>query len=236
LRWLYDTNPRQKADGSEITEADRAAEEVIVEGLQREFPHSAIVGEEGAHVEGSRGTWHVDPIDGTSAFVEGLAHWGPTVALVQDGALRVGAFYQPRMDELWFAARGAGAWRDETRLEPEPMASIGRNDSLYLPSRFHRTMPLPWTGKVRALGCTAAHLAFAASGGAAAAVVARWAMWDIGCGVLLVSEAHRALLDLTGAPFDPMQTPGAAFVAGDPLAVRQVVDNLFARPPTGVQR
>lgn len=236
LAFVHTAPPDVKADGSEVTEADRRCEEAIVESLARAYPRCGVVSEEGALVEGSDGTWYVDPIDGTSAFVEGLAHWGPTVCLVRDGRLEVGAFWMPRLGELWYAAHGHGAWRDEHRLRPAPLPSLGRNDSLYLPSRFHRALPIAWPGKVRALGCTAAHLAHVASGGAAATVVAGWAMWDVGCGVLLTTEAGRIVVDLTGAPFAPMELRGPAFLAGDPLAVRHLVENALTGRRPGVER
>ncbi len=208
-----------------------------MEGLSRAWPRATLLGEEGARVSGSEGTWYIDPIDGTSAYIEGLAHWGPTVAYAEGGRLVLGAYHQPRLGDQWFAARGGGAWRDGVRLAPEPLTEIGRNDSLYLPSRFHRRAPpLRWTGKVRALGCTAAHLAQVASGGAAATLVARWAMWDVGCGLLLVEEAGRIVVDLTGAALAPMELRGAPFVAGDALAVRQLLEHNPIRTPTGVER
>lgn len=212
--------PSTKSDGSEVTEADLAAEEILVEALLEEFPGYGIVAEEGTHVEGTEGTWYVDPIDGTSAFLEGLAYWGPTACLVRDGRLEAGALWLPRLRELWYAAAGRGAFRDEVRLAPPPLEHVGRNASLYAPSGFHRGGPIAWPGKVRALGSTAAHLAHAASGGAALALVAKWAAWDIGCGLLLVREAGRAIADLTGAPIDPMHHPNRPFLAGAPLAIQ----------------
>jgi len=220
LRTFRDTTPRNKADGSLVTDADGAAEAIIVEGLARECPRMGIVGEEGTRMSGGEGTWYVDPIDGTGAFVEGLAYWGPTLCLVREGRIEVGAFHLPRLGETWYAARGLGAFRDHKRLRPTNPEQIRRNDSLYLPSRFHRRSPISWPGKVRALGSTAAHLAHTASGGAAATVVLRWSLWDVGCGILLVREANRDLVDLTGGPFDPMDQPGRPFLAGAPAALR----------------
>lgn len=209
-----------------MTDADRAAEEIIVETLAREFPRASIVGEEGARVTGPEGTWYVDPIDGTSAYLEGLAYWGPTVCFARDGKLVVGAFHLPRLDEFWYAARDIGAWRNATRLRPAGPDPIGRNDSLYVPSRFHRRAPLAWPGKVRALGSTAAHLAHVAAGGAAATIVGRWAIWDVGCGTLLIREAGRTVVDLTGAPFEPIDERGAAFIAGSSSAVRLILEHV----------
>ena len=69
-----------KDDFTPVTAADRASEEVLVAGLERLFPDDSIVSEEGGgrEIPTSR-CWYVDPIDGTAAFMERLAHWGPVV-------------------------------------------------------------------------------------------------------------------------------------------------------------
>ena len=193
---------------------------MILEGLSSAFPADASLGEEGAAASGSEGTWYVDPIDGTSAFLEGLAYWGPTVCLVRDGKLERGALWIPRLGEFWYAVRGEGAFRDGERLRPPALDRVDRNASLYLPSRYHHRTPIPWPGKVRGLGSTAVHLAQVAGGGAALTLIASWAIWDIGCGILLVREAGRAITDLTGAPIEPMDHPGRAFLAGAPAAIQ----------------
>ena len=135
-----------------------------MDALQRAFPNDGIVSEEGSRVERSGSTWYCDPIDGTSAYVEGLAHWGPTVCRVTEGVLEVGALYVPRLDEFWYARRGGGAWRNRIRLAPGDPGHPSRHHSLFAPSRFHRVSPVPWPGKVRALGSSAAHLALVGAG------------------------------------------------------------------------
>jgi fructose-1,6-bisphosphatase/inositol monophosphatase family enzyme len=218
---------RLKADGTEVTDADRAAEAILVDGLVRAYPEAAVESEEGRQHEGrDGGTWYVDPIDGTSAFLDGLAHWGPTVAFVRNGALLAGALWLPRIGEFWYAERGRGAWRDDVRLSPADPGPPGRHHSLYLPSRYHRRMPFEWPGKVRALGSSAAHLAQVAGGGGVATVIPRWETWDVGCGILLVEEAGRTVSTLTGEPFDPMARRGEPFVAGTPAAVQYLTRRL----------
>lgn len=220
LQHLHTARSRTKPDGTEVSAADDVAERILVAGLRDLYPHAGIVSEEGAHSEGPDGTWHVDPIDGTSAFLEGLAYWGPTVCLVRSGQVQLGAFYVPRLDELWFAERGGGAWRDGVRLDPGDPGPPGRHASLYAPSRFHLSTPVPWPGKVRALGSSAAHLAHVAAGGAHAALIPSWALWDVGCGALLVEEAGRCVCDLHGAPLNVAEArPGLPIVAGAPTAL-----------------
>lgn len=217
---------RRKADGSRVTDADLASEAVIVEGLRAAFPDDAVrteetvgfaVGDAHAHA-----TWFVDPVDGTGALIEGLPTWGPTVCRVVDGALDVGALWMPRTREWWFAAAGRGAWRDDVRLQAQDPGLRG-DSTLLVPSGAHGVGPLRWPGKVRSLGSTATHLALVAAGGCAATVVGRWSTWDVGCGVLLVREAGRVVVDLSGRPFDPIQTPDRPFLAAAPSAVDPLV-------------
>lgn len=208
--------PRRKPDGTEVTDADEASEAAIVEVLQRRFPGYGIVGEEGVSIapRDGFGTFYVDPIDGTSAFLDGLAHWGPTICLVEDGKLRAGGLLLPRMNELWYAERDHGAWRDGERLQPEDPGEPGRHHSLYLPSRYHRAQPIAWPGKVRALGSSAVHLAMVAGGGGLATILPRWKLWDVGCGILLVEQAGRIVTTFDGGPLDPLQMEGRPFLAG----------------------
>lgn len=196
------------------------AEEILVASLTRHFPDSAIVAEEGDRVSGSDGTWYVDPLDGTGAFLDGLAHWGPTVSWVDDDGARLGASWFPLTGELFYAERDGGAWRNETQLRPEPLDEVRRNDCLMVPSSFHRLPALAWPGKVRALGSTAAHLALVAAGGPVACAVGDgWRMWDVAAGALMVQEAGRQLVDSSGSVYHPVRDHGRGFLAGDPTAL-----------------
>ncbi len=205
---------RRKSDGTAVTDADQAAHDVLIDLLSRAFPGETLISEEGEVLaEPSSGAvWHLDPVDGTDAMIEGLASWGPTVCRVIDGQLDVGAFYQPRTAEFWFAARGGGAWLDGVQLRPEEPRNPGRS-SLYLPSRAHRLPHLPWAGKTRSVGSSALHLCQVARGAAGATVIPQWALWDVGCGVLLVEEAGRVIADLDGQPLDVVAQRGHPMVA-----------------------
>ncbi len=229
LQYFGQVTAEWKRDGSVVTRADRAVEDFLVDQLKRRFRGYAIVSEEGGHADGDQGTWHVDPIDGTSSFLEGLAHWGPTLCLVRDDQLVVGAFWQPRLKEFWFAERGAGAWRCDVRLKASDLARPQREQTLCAPSRFHLAGPVPWPGKVRALGSSAAHLALVASGSAAVAVVPEWALWDVGCGALLLEESGYSLFDAKGDPVDVARCPpGLPLVAGGPNAVQHLIRDGWA--------
>ena len=215
-----------KADGTQVTVADKQVEEYLVAALQETFPEDGIVSEEGSRVPGTRGVWYVDPIDGTSAYVEGLAHWGPTVARVVDGEVDIGALWLPRLGEFWYARKGRGAWRNDQRLAAGDPGQPGRHHSLFAPSRFHLAQPLPWPGKVRALGSSAAHMALVAGGAGLLAVIPTWHRWDVAAGALMITESGRRITDLQGNPVNVANCrEGLPIVAGASTALDQLVQS-----------
>src|SRR3972149_6453656 len=105
-----------KADRSPVTQADREAEQIIVEILGRAFPEHGFLGEE----LGARGSkevrWIVDPIDGTRNFVRGIPIWAVLIALEERGEITAGVILNPVSGELWTARRGGGAFLGGERL------------------------------------------------------------------------------------------------------------------------
>jgi len=228
--WSAALAVQTKPDGTPVTEADLAAERVIVAALRAAFPDDAIVTEESGGRRGEGAWWAVDPIDGTSSYVEGLAHWGPTVArMVPDGGrlgVDCGGLYLPRLGELYhLEARGpgAGAWFNGRPMLPFAERTACR--TVYLPSKFHRHFRLRYSGKSRCIGGSAAHLALVARGAAEAAIIAPgWSLWDTAVGLGLITFLGGRVASLhTGAPLDPFANEGEAFVAGAPEAVAAMV-------------
>jgi len=85
-----------------VTEADRAAEQVIRDALADEFPSHGIYGEEYGFQPGNGLTWVIDPIDGTRAFMTGMLHWGVLLGLFDGDVPIVGAMFQPYTEELFY--------------------------------------------------------------------------------------------------------------------------------------
>ena len=113
----------RKADNSEVTEIDRAAEKAIVEVFTAERPNYSIFGEEYG-VSGPADAeyqWVIDPIDGTTNFVRGVPVWATLIALVHKGAPVLGVVSAPAMGFRWWATTGGGSFfsnagRDATRI------------------------------------------------------------------------------------------------------------------------
>ena len=120
---LFQTNQVQverKGDDSPVTQADRRAEELIRAALSERFPDDAILGEEFGSQEGSTEfQWIVDPIDGTKSFISGVPLYSTLVGIVSGKQCLGGVVFIPALDEIVFAARGAGAWHSKNGSVPE---------------------------------------------------------------------------------------------------------------------
>ena len=112
-----------KADGSEVTEADRAAEAVMRRMIGARFPAHAILGEEegGAMTPACPERWIIDPIDGTTSFAVGAPLFGTLVAYVEDEEPLVGVIHFPALGETVYAARGLGCRFQSRGAAPVPV-------------------------------------------------------------------------------------------------------------------
>jgi 3'(2'), 5'-bisphosphate nucleotidase len=109
-------------DSEPVTQADRIANELIVSGLQREFPNDGILAEESVDTTrrlGKSRVWMVDPLDGTNGFIDGNGDFAVQIGLVEDGDVIVGVVYQPLTGVLYRAVIGEGTWIERPQLEPE---------------------------------------------------------------------------------------------------------------------
>jgi 3'(2'), 5'-bisphosphate nucleotidase len=101
----------QKSDATPVTEADLAAERIIVAMLQREFPDIPIVSEELVEADGlppaAARFWAVDPLDGTKEFVARNGQFAVSIGLVEDGRPVLGVVHGPSLG-VTYAAYGPG--------------------------------------------------------------------------------------------------------------------------------
>jgi len=102
-----------KADGSPVTEADRAAESAIRDELGRAFPDFDVLGEEyGGSADREGPTWIIDPIDGTIAFSRGLPLFTTLIALCIGDEPVLGLIDVPALGERYVGWRGSGCRRN----------------------------------------------------------------------------------------------------------------------------
>ena len=115
-----------------VTEVDHLSQQAILQALQPvcELFDLAVLSEEQAD-DGSRLRknyfWCIDPLDGTLPFIEGVAGYSVSIALVdRTGSAIIGVVYDPLARNLYSAVQNAGAWRDGQRLSPPITASRGK--------------------------------------------------------------------------------------------------------------
>ena len=117
-----------KADESPVTVADREAERLIRERIERSYPQHAVLGEEfgGAVEEGASHRWIVDPIDGTKSFIRGVPLYAVLLALEVEGEVRVGVCHFPALGETVWAASGMGCFRNGRRCHVSPVGELSQ--------------------------------------------------------------------------------------------------------------
>ena len=96
-----------------VTETDRAANELIVNGIRSTFPDDGILAEESIDTErrlDKQRVWMVDPLDGTNGFITHDGDFAVQIGLADGGVSVMGVVYQPLPDVLYWAVKGSGAW------------------------------------------------------------------------------------------------------------------------------
>jgi myo-inositol-1(or 4)-monophosphatase len=182
-----------------VTEADRAAEELIHRRLLEARPADGFVGEEGGGTASASGvTWVVDPIDGTVNFLYGIPHYAVSVAAKVGDAVVAGVVVDVAKGECFTAVRGAGAWCDGRRLAVRNAAAPGEQlvatgfnyeqDVRVLQSRAAAAM-MPEVRDIRRLGSAALDLCWLAAGRIDAYVEEGLHEWDLAAGGLVAEEA-----------------------------------------------
>lgn len=197
-----------KADRSPVTQADREAEQVIVELLGRAFPTHGFLGEE----LGARGSkdvrWIVDPIDGTRNFVRGIPIWAVLIALEERGEVTAGVILNPVSGELWTARKGQGGFLGGERLRVSEVSSLEKATLVHASLGPVRRGG-HWDGFLRLVDATDRQRGFGdfmcytvlAEGKAEIAVEAPdLKPWDLAPVKLLVEEAGGRFTDFAGAP------------------------------------
>jgi myo-inositol-1(or 4)-monophosphatase len=200
----------KKGPADFVTKADTKAEKILVEELQKSRPAYGFVLEEGGVLEGSdiSNKWIIDPLDGTTNFLHGIAHFAVSVALERDKRIEAGVIYNPITDDLYYAERGKGAFLRDSRLRVSGRSQIqeslfatgipflGRDGHETFISELQAVMGA--SAGVRRFGAASLDLAFVAAGRYDGFWERGLSSWDMAAGVLLVREAGGIVSDFAG--------------------------------------
>ena len=118
-----DVTVTSKDDETPLTNADLAANELIVESLARLEPTIPILTEESCGIPFAerhewQTYWLVDPLDGTREFIKRNGEFSVNIALIHKGVSYLGVVHAPVLDVTYWATRGHGAWKQEADQEP----------------------------------------------------------------------------------------------------------------------
>ena len=199
-----------------VTQADKEAEEVIIQTIRQRFPEHYILSEEVGALESSSNTkWIIDPIDGTVNFAHGIPICCVSIGLEQDGEMIMGAVYNPLMNEFFFAEKGWGASLNDKKINVSAKEELGRSCLVTGFPYSYLDMPngplqvfekLIRQGiPVRRLGSAALDLCWVAAGRFDGFYEHNLKAWDSSAGFLIVQEAGGTVTDFKGDKYSPYQ-------------------------------
>jgi len=205
------TDVQTKSTGTDmVSEMDRAAEALIVDRLLGARPADGMVGEEGTALAGTSGVrWIVDPLDGTTNYLYGLAGFGVSIAAEHEGTVVAGVVLDVVRNELFAAVRGAGATRDGLPIRASQATVLGTalvaTGFSYEAARRARQAAvlvevLPRVRDIRRFGAAAVDLCAVACGRVDGYYERGLAPWDLAAGGLIAAEAGAVVTDFDGGP------------------------------------
>jgi myo-inositol-1(or 4)-monophosphatase len=230
-----DEKPRvsRKGPTNLVTEYDLRSEEVVRKIISRDWPEHLLIGEEGGLSGGRRSLykWHIDPLDGTTNFAHGHPFFAVSIGLFGpdgSGAEKplAGVINAPALGELYWGARGGGAFRRRNlagRGFKEKRLAVSSADALReamlntgFPYDVHERggeILHPFgrlateARSVRRAGSAALDLAYVAAGAADAFWETGLESWDVAAGLLLLEEAGGQVTDYRGGPYILGESP-----------------------------
>lgn len=205
----------RKGPSDFVSAADHKAEQTLFEELAKARPGYGFLMEERGVVEGTDRThrWIVDPLDGTTNFLHGFAHFSISVALEREKELVAAVVYDVAKNEMFTAEKGRGAYLNDRRLRVAGRTSLG--EALIVTGIAAKNRQGAGKGQflqeydrmiaaaadVRRLGSAALDLAYVAAGRFDGYWERNLGAWDIAAGALLVREAGGFAREIDGGDF-----------------------------------
>ena len=230
-----------KAGDEPVTAADRAADSLIAEGLRTAFPDDGLLTEEAeddlSRLDKER-VWIVDPLDGTTEFINETGEFAVQIALTLGGRAVLGVVYQPAKGRLFHAVQGQGAYqvfegettpmRVSSQPDPAQMCLVASR-SHYSPfvDLARQALGIPKANRIGSVGLKVGLVARAACDLYLATTISK--EWDLCAPHALLMEAGGVLTNLCGEVLvynkrDVTECTG--LVASNGLAHDQIVETL----------
>jgi myo-inositol-1(or 4)-monophosphatase len=225
-----------KSPNDFVTEVDQAAEHAIIETLLAAYPGHGILAEESGRTHGARDSeyvWIIDPLDGTTNFIHGFPVYAVSIALAFKGQVQQAVVYDPSRDDLFYASKGRGAFRNDRRLRVSKRTRlaeslIGTGFPFRKGDNFKRYVKMfedvmHQCAGLRRPGAAALDLCYVAAGWYDGFFETGLNPWDIAAGSLIITEAGGLIGNFTGEADYLYQRE---VVAGNPKVYGQLVQIL----------
>ena len=175
-----------KGPNNFVTNADRKVEDIIIKELEKSKKNFSILTEESGFIENSDkdNFWIIDPIDGTTNFLNGVPHFCISIALLINNEITAGVIYDPIKDEIFYAEKNGGAYLNNKSIRVSKKSLI--SDCL-CGVNFRNNIPENFI--IRNTGSAALDLAYVSAGRFDGSIQRNVNLWDIAAGTVLIREA-----------------------------------------------
>ncbi|MBD3282892.1 3'(2'),5'-bisphosphate nucleotidase CysQ [Candidatus Pacearchaeota archaeon] len=206
LKYYHAINAiKYKEDESPVTQADLAADNIIVNGLKTQFPSYGILSEESLKETDKKYLWVIDPLDGTKEFINKKGEFTVNIALTQNENPVLGVIYLPVKNEIYFAIKNNGAYYDDKKINVSDKKKI--SEMTLVKSRSHSDKRINLIEKdfkkVIKKGSSLKGCMIARGDADAYIRITPINIWDICAMDLIVCEAGGILTDLNGKRISP---------------------------------
>jgi len=201
-----------KGEHDFVTNADLAAEKVILEILQSEFPEHSIFSEEaGEQKKDSEYYWAIDPLDGTLNYSRGIPIYGISIGLLKNKKPILGVIYNPSLNLKLYAEQGKGAFCNGKQISVSnkslPDSFIVQPTIIDKPSRPKLMTMInelsSHVSMIRLFGSGCYELGIVARGKCEGLTDHRNSLHDVLAGVAIIQEAGGLVTDWRGNPWIP---------------------------------
>lgn len=192
-----------------VTYVDKTSEKKLVDGLTIILPEAGFIAEENtSDKKGERYNWVIDPLDGTTNFIHGLAPYAISIALLDNNEIIMGIIYELSLDECFYAWKGSNAYLNGkiisvTKTNQLNNALIATGFPYYDYKRikpFLKSLEyfMENSHGVRRLGSAATDLAYVACGRFDSFYEYSLNPWDVAAGIIIVMQAGGKVSDFSG--------------------------------------
>jgi myo-inositol-1(or 4)-monophosphatase len=190
-----------KADRTLVTQADIEIEALLTERIEQTFPTHGLIAEESAGarvIKLSDIIWVIDPLDGTTAFSQGLPGWGTAIGILAEGEPIAGFYYMPLLNDLTYTTAQGEVYCNGRCLTATMHTDWGQKGYLALTAKAHTDFQID-IALTRALGSNGTSLIYTARGSATAAFLPKAYVWDLVAGAAIMNKLGGELRYLDGA-------------------------------------